>query len=154
MYQKVLVPLDGSRESERVIGSLEDVLDTRSEVILLKVISPMSELRFGPMMFTANQREDLERTKETGYLRDVVHRHGGQADRFRCQVVVSKSVAEGITNWAAQERVDLIAMYTHDRKGLVRLIKGSIAAQVERASSTEVRVFRLREFAEVGGNND
>ena len=64
MYQKVLVPLDGSRDSERVIGSLEDVLDARSEVILLKVISPMSELRFGPMMFTANQREDLERTKE------------------------------------------------------------------------------------------
>ncbi len=52
---------------------------------------------------------------------------------------------------AAREGVDLIAMYTHDRKGLVRLIKGSIAAQVERASSTEVRVFRLREFAEVGG---
>jgi len=78
-------------------------------------------------------------------------RDSDQADRFRCQVVVSKSVAEGIINWAAQEGVDLIAMYTRDRKGLVRLIKGSIAAQVERASSTEVRVFRPRELAEAGG---
>ncbi len=151
MYRKVLVPLDGSIESEMVIGSIQDVIEPRTEVILLKVISPMSELRFGPVMFTANEREELERTKEKGYLRDVVHRHGGQADRFRYQVVVSKSVAEGITSLAAQEGVDLIAMYTHDRKGLARLIKGSIAAQVERGSSTEVRVFRPREFAEVGG---
>ena len=151
MYQKVLVPLDGSRESEKVIGSLQDVLDSQCEVILLRVISPMSELRLGPVMFTANEREELERTKEMGYLRDVVHRYGGQADRFRRQVVVAKSVAEGITSLAAQERVDLIAMYTHDRKGLARLIKGSIAAQVERGSPTEVRVFRPRELAEVGG---
>ena len=151
MYQKVLVPLDGSRESEKVIGSLQDVLDSQSEVILLKVISPMSELRLGPVMFTANEREELERTKEMDYLIDVVHRSGGLADRFRCQVVVSKSVAKGITSLAAQEEVDLIAMYTHNRKGLARLIKGSIAAQVERGSSTEVRVFRPREFAEVGG---
>ncbi len=151
MYQKVLVPLDGSIDSEKVIGSLEDVLDPQGEVILLKVISPMSGQRVGPVMISANEREGAERTKEMGYLRDVVHRFGVQPDRFRCQVVVSKSVAKGITSLAAQEEVDLIAMYTHDRKGLARLIKGSIAAQVERGSSTEVRVFRPREFAEVGG---
>ncbi len=45
MYQKVLVPLDGSIDSEKVIGSLEDVLDPQGEVILLKVISPMSGQR-------------------------------------------------------------------------------------------------------------
>ncbi len=151
MFQKVLVPLDGSVESEKVIGSIQDLLEPQTEVILLRVICPTSELKFGPMMFTANEREELERTKETGYLRDVVHRHGGQADHFRCQVVVSKSVAEGITSWAAQEGVDLIAMYTHDRKGLARLIRGSISARVKQGSSTEVRVFRPRELAEAVG---
>ncbi len=119
-------------------------------MILLKVISPMSELRFGPVMITADEREELVRTKEMGYLRDVVHRFGVQLDRFRCQVVVSKAVAEGITSFATAEGVDLIAMYTHDRKGLARLIKGSIATKVERGAPTEVRVFRPRELAEVG----
>ena len=32
MYRKVLVPLDGSRESERVINSIQDELDPQSEV--------------------------------------------------------------------------------------------------------------------------
>ena len=59
-------------------------------------------------------------------------------------------MAEGITSLAAQEGVDLIAMYTHDRKGLARLIKGSIAAKVERGAPAEVRVFRPRALAEVG----
>ena len=151
MYAKVLVPLDGSMESEKVIGSIQDVLDSQSEVILLKVISPMSGQKVGPVMISANEREEAERTKEMGYLRDVVHRYGGQPNRFRCQVVVSKSVAEGITSLAAQEGVDLIAMYTHDRKGLARLIRGSISARVKQGSSTEVRVFRPREFAEAVG---
>jgi len=51
---------------------------------------------------------------------------------------------------AAQEKADLIAMYTHDRKGLARLVKGSIAAKVERGAPTEVRVFKPTELADVG----
>jgi nucleotide-binding universal stress UspA family protein len=45
-------------------------------------------------------------------------------------------VAEGITGVAAQEKADLIAMYNHDRKGLAGLVKGSIAAKVERGAPT------------------
>ncbi|MEE8113735.1 MAG: universal stress protein [Nitrososphaerales archaeon] len=150
MYRKVLVPLDGSRESERVINSIQDELDPQSEVILLKVISPMSGQRLGNVLFTATERKEGERTKEMGYLRDVIQRLGVHPDGFRCEVVVSKSVAEGITRLAGREGVDLIAMYTHDRKGLARLIKGSVAAKVERGSSIEVRVIPPRELAEVG----
>ena len=151
MYQKVLVPLDGSAESEKVIGSIRDLLEPQTEVILLKVIPPMSGYTIGQVVMTSSEVEEAERTKEMGYLREVVHRLGGQTVQFRCQVVVSKSVAEGITSAATQEGVDLIAMYTHDRKGLARLIRGSIAAKVERVSPIEVRVFRPRELAGVGG---
>ena len=149
MYAKVLVPLDGTKESEKVIDSIQVMLEPQSEVILLKVISPMSGQTLGQVTITGSEREEGERTKELGYLREVVHRFGDR-DRYRCQVVVSKSVAEGITRFATAEGVDLIAMYTHDRKGLARLIKGSIAAKVERGAPTEVRVFRPRELAEVG----
>ena len=150
MYRKVLVPLDGSIESEKVINSIQDVLDPQSEVILLKVIPPMSGQRLGEVLITAGEREESERVKEMSYLRSAIRRFGAQADRFRCEVVVSKSVAEGITSLAAQEEADLIAMYTHDRKGLARLIKGSVAAKVERESPTEVRVFKPTELADVG----
>ena len=73
-------------------------------------------------------------------MRAVIRRSGARADQYRCEVVVSKSVPERITVVAAQENGDLIAMYTHDRKGLDRLVKGSIAAKVERKAPTEVCV--------------
>jgi nucleotide-binding universal stress UspA family protein len=59
-------------------------------------------------------------------------------------------VAEGITGVAAQEKADLIAMYNHDRKGLAGLVKGSIAAKVERGEPTEVLVLKPTELADVG----
>ena len=50
---------------------------------------------------------------------------------------------------ANRESVDLIAMYTHDRKLLARHVKRSIAREVQRRASTEVRVFGTREIQEL-----
>jgi nucleotide-binding universal stress UspA family protein len=147
MYRKVLVPLDGSRESEQVLNSIHGLLDPESEVVLLKVIPPMTGQTIGQITLTGSQREEAERGKVLDYLRGIVQQQEGAPGHWRCEAVVSRSVAEGITNYAIQEGVDLIAMYTHDRKGLARLIRGSIAAQVQRNSPIEVRVFRPRELA-------
>ena len=67
-----------------------------------------------------------------------------------CAVVVSKSVAECIANYASQEGVDLIAMYTHGRTGLAKLLKGSVTANVKQQASVEVRSFGSSELAEIG----
>jgi nucleotide-binding universal stress UspA family protein len=61
--------------------------------------------------------------------------------------VVSESVADAISDLALRENVDLIAMYSHDRRGIARLIKGSIAEKVQRKSSSDLRVLRPRELA-------
>jgi nucleotide-binding universal stress UspA family protein len=148
MYRKVLVPLDGSPESEKVLNSLEGLVGPHSEVVLLKVIPPMQGQTIGQATITASQLEETEEANTRAYLRGVAHKIGEEAANWRCEAVVSRSVAEGITGFADRENVDLIAMYTHDRKGLARLIKGSIASQVQRQAPTEVRVFRPKELAE------
>ena len=148
MYSKVLVPLDGSPESEKVLNFTEDLVDHGGEVVLLKVIPPMPGLTIGQTTLTASQREEAEGANARAYLRSVVRNLGKEEVNWRCEAVVSRSVAEGITGFADRENVDLIAMYTHDRKGLARLIKGSIASKVQRQSPTEVRVFRPKELAE------
>lgn len=67
----------------------------------------------------------------------------------RREVAVAESVSEGIVEFARKEEVDLIAMYTHDRKGIARLIKGSIASDVSKRALIEVKVFKPRELASV-----
>ena len=83
------------------------------------------------------------------HLRGIANKSGDGAGRWRCEVVVSSSVADGIADIARREEVDLIVMYTHERKGLSKLIKGSIAEKVRKRPATEVRLFRSRELTPV-----
>ena len=67
-----------------------------------------------------------------------------------CSVEVSKSVPECIANFAFREGADLIAMYTHGRTGIAKLLKGSVTAEVKKRSSVEVQAFGSPQLAELG----
>jgi nucleotide-binding universal stress UspA family protein len=159
MYRKVLIPLDGSREAEMVIPKIQPELTEDSEVILLKIIPPLKGETLGQITVTSSEREEAERVKAIDYLREVIQRLEGSPDQWRCEAIVRKSVPEGIASFAEQEEVEVIAMYTHDRKGLAKLIKGSIAEKVQRRAPIEVKVFRPQELdgpmtAAVSANED
>jgi nucleotide-binding universal stress UspA family protein len=159
MYRKVLIPLDGSKEAEMVIPKIQPELAEDSEVILLKIIPPLKGETLGQITVTSSEREEAERVKAIDYLREVMQRVEGSPSQWHCEAIVRKSVPEGIASFADQEGVEVIAMYTHDRKGLAKLIKGSIAEKVQRRAPIEVKVFRPQELdepmvAEVSGDED
>ncbi len=103
----------------------------------------------GEFHMLGSQVEDAERTKAFGYLKRIISQTMEGLDSWRCEVVVSASVADGIADFARREEVDLIAMYTHDRKGLAKLIKGSIAEKVQKSATTQVQVFGPRELVAI-----
>jgi nucleotide-binding universal stress UspA family protein len=159
MYRKVLIPLDGSKEAEMVIPKIQPELAEDSEVILLKIIPPLKGETLGQLTVTSSEREEAERVKAIDYLREVIQRLGGSPGQWHCEAIVRKSVPEGIASFADQEGAEVIAMYTHDRKGLAKLIKGSIAEKVQRRAPIEVKVFRPQELDEpivvaVSGDED
>ena len=144
--KRVLVPLDRSiKAAEGVLAVVQDFLEPEGEVILLRVIPPASTKMVGPGFMPASQVEKHERSRAMGYLNYFAERQSGGPGRWRCELAVSASVAEEIADTAAREEVDLIAMYTHDRKGLAKLIKGNVTEKVKHCSTTEVRVVRPRE---------
>jgi nucleotide-binding universal stress UspA family protein len=152
MYRKVLIPLDGSREAEMVIPKIQPELAEDSEVILLKIIPPLKGETLGQITVTSSELEEAECVKAIDYLREVIQRLEGSPGRWRCEAMVWKSVPEGIASLADREGVEVIAMYTHDRKGLAKLIKGSIAEKVQRRAPIEVKVFRPQELGSVANN--
>ena len=143
MYRKIVVPLDGSEEAEKALPIAQNVLAPGGEVVLLHIIKPVSAglgHEEGFIVFN-DQLEDGERSTWLNYLEDVRNQNNGAASKTRCEVVISGSVAGGITQSASKEDADLIVMYTHDRKGLAKLIRGSIAEKVQRTVPIEVHVF-------------
>ena len=147
MYTKVLVPLDGSGEAEAVLPKIRGELAPDGEVILLRVIAPARSHVVGGHLLSADQLIENERSRAMTYLKRVIDKLEGDIERWRREVAVRKSVAEAIADFARQEEADLIAMYTHDRKGLARLIKGSVAREVQRMAETEVKNYGPRDLA-------
>ena len=147
MYEKILVPLDHSMESEGVLPYAEEVLNPGGEGILLHIIPPDSTgSSSGEFVMRASQVEEEERAKAMARLREIGRRMSEGPSLWRCEVAVSTSVADGIADVARREQVDLIAMYTHDRKGLAKLFKGSIAEKIQKRSAAEVQVLGPREL--------
>ena len=152
MYEKVLIPLDGSKEAEEVFPLVKDELTDDGEVILVQVIAPARTQKIGDHIILASQQEEGDRAEAMGYLRSLARQQDWGADNWRLEVEVADSVADGIVRLADRESVDLIAMYTHDRKLLARHVKRSIAREVQRRATTEVRVFGTRELEELASS--
>lgn len=158
MYHKVLIPLDGSVASEFAFALLHRELAPDGEIILLKVVPPAKTQTVGSHVVLGSQQEEVDRYEAASYLKRVANENGIDSGRWRPEVVVSGAVAEGIVGFAQREAVDLIAMFTHDRGLFGRLVKGSVAREVQRRASTEVRVLRPRELTSysptAAGTND
>ena len=150
MYQKVLVPLDDSEDSRSVVKALSGLVAEDGEAILLSVIPPGRTRSTGGFSVLASQMEEEERDRAMVQLNRLSGELSEASIKSTCAVVVSKSVAECIANYASQESVDLIAMYTHGRTGLAKLLKGSVTADVKKRASVEVQAFGSSELAEIG----
>ena len=145
MSQKIIVPLDGSAKAEKVLDLAQRFLPQGGRGILLRVLPTLMAKKDERRSIRGRLRQDARRTAALGYLRCVVG-HLEAPGIWRCEVVEADSVAQGITDFAAREEVGLIAMYTHGRKGLAKLIRGSIAEKVQERASVDVLVFKSKEL--------
>ena len=63
-------------------------------------------------------------------------------------VVVGEKVSEAITNYARREGADLVAIATHGRGGLARVVRGSVADGVTKSAMNSVLVFHPDKMVE------
>ena len=142
MYQHVLVPLDRSVESEGVLDVIPDLVSADGQATLLSVIPPGRTRSLGELVVLGTQQEEEDRARAMSYLNRISNRLKESSVQSTTAVVVHDSVASAIVAYANRNSVDLVSMFTHDRRGLAKLVKGSVAREVERRSVIPVRVFR------------
>jgi len=142
MYQRMLVPLDGSELAEVVFTYAKELAGRLDlEVILLYVCSPVLR-EFVPM-----HRAYIERAAETvkRQAREVQQRTGiqpgGKPVEVRGELVVGHS-AEEILRYAEENAIDLILMATHGRSGVRRWAMGNVADKVLRTSKIPIWLVR------------
>jgi nucleotide-binding universal stress UspA family protein len=142
MYEKIIVPLDGSKLGESALPYVQDLVsklspEVKVDVTLLQVLSPLhprtvSGYAVPDVTYTQNQTEEMKK-KAIDYLTAT-----GEALRSKGVTVTAKvavgDASEEIAKAAKEIDVDLIAMSTHGRSGIGRLAFGSVADKVLRHS--------------------
>jgi nucleotide-binding universal stress UspA family protein len=136
MYEKILVPLDGSNLAEAILPHVEGLArHYGSSVILLQVLE-LPHLVGLPRSSGFDALPEItpaEMTLHVGdaqkYLEGLVVRLGEKGIAATGRVEYGPIVAS-IMRAARQENVSLIAMASHGRGGLTDVYYGSVAAGV------------------------
>ena len=141
MYQRILVPIDGSETAERGLG--EAIAFARgggATLVLLNVVRETALLMDG--MSVAYYNDVIDQLLKAGSeMVDKAARRVAEAG-LACESAVVDAHAgtawEVIVDQAAKSRCGLIVMGTHGRRGLKRLTLGSDAELVVRHSPVPV----------------
>jgi len=124
MYEKILVPLDGSKLAEASLPYAEALArKTGSQITLISVL-----------LFGSGSDEDQYQHLHRFYIQEMTKAMKQKAIKVK-SVIVTGDPAEQIAEYADKKNIDLIIMGTRGRSALKRWVLGSVADKVVSASS-------------------
>lgn len=145
MYKRALIPLDGSPLAAAILPFvLEIARPLDMEIVLLRIVQPLPpQVIEGSTHFVV---EDVEArlAEAREYLEPLARDLEARGVRVQSMVRRGEPAAEIVAS-AGDAGADLIAMTTHGRSGLGRLLFGSVAEAVLRHSDVPVFLMRLGE---------
>jgi nucleotide-binding universal stress UspA family protein len=148
VYEKILVPLDGSKLAEVALSHVEQLAwELHSSLILLRVVKPPRSLEYPraeDLMALNREREAVFKREAETYLAAQRGELRTKKIKVSTRVIVSEAVALAILDFAEQEGVHLIAMSTHGRSGVSRWVYGSVAEKVLQGASCPVLLIRAK----------
>ena len=143
MYDRVLVTLDGSDVAEAILPFVEKLAGPMdAEVVLLRVVEALSPAEtIAAAGVVAPDTLRLRQLEAKEYLYAIQDRLAAKGIRVRTGLRSGEPAPE-IVAAAATWGVDLIAMATHGRSGLGRVLFGSVAESVLRTAPVPVLLIR------------
>ena len=135
MYNKILVPLDGSARAEDILPHVVELASKyQSTVILMRVVEIKIGYDGAEFMSMAGGAElamaiEKDKISTETYLNDIKSRLQAKGIETKIRVAFGP-VVDAIILEAQQEKADLIAMASHGRTGAACVFYGCVAAGV------------------------
>jgi nucleotide-binding universal stress UspA family protein len=150
LYNKIMVPLDGSELAECVMPHVEAITTgcKSTNVVFARVVNPVqlpaSVPARGKFSFTETERQQLyqqHKQAAEAYLKRMVASTRLEGAVLSYEVLEGK-VADALAHWAEKNGVDLIVIASHGRSGVSRWVMGSVAERVLRSACVPVLMVR------------
>lgn len=149
--RRFLIALDGSPFSEQILDVAAPLAKALgAETTLLNIVGTRPLFATGFEISTRAGFSSREESVE--YLRDVAHRFEDRLPNAAISAVESVEPALTIAQLIEVGNYDMVAMATHGRSGLTRLLLGSVAEKVVRRTHSPVLLYRPRAVRLPTGN--
>ncbi len=177
MYEKLMIPLDGSEVAECVLPHVEAFLKNGlvKTAVFIRVLEPVpitlynssftydvvptdgSPASGGKDPYSTNieywEKKSAERRNAAkAYLSRLSIPLNQYGTKIKCEVLEGR-VADTLASYAEQSNVDLILIATHGRSGVGRWLLGSVADRVLRSSRVPVFMVNAATSCESGKND-
>lgn len=141
MYDRILLPTDGSRGNSRAVDQAIGLAGETDAV--LHALFVVEDIPSAPEMSDGQFQARLEQIGEEA-LEDI------RARADDAGVEIETAIENGdphraILEYADEEAMDLVVMGTHGRSGLDRYLLGSVTERVVRASDVPVLTVRVED---------
>jgi nucleotide-binding universal stress UspA family protein len=151
LYNRILVPTDGSREGRRAVGHAVAVAEAHGATVIALYVINTASYNGIPMESSWKNVTTLLDTDAQAALDEVVDIGAERGVTVETEIIEGSPSRE-IIRAAEANDCDLIVMGTHGRGGLDRLLLGSVAEKVVRSAPIPVMTVRVGiEPADVGG---
>jgi nucleotide-binding universal stress UspA family protein len=142
MYDRILVPTDGSEGSRRVVEHAVRLADVHGATVHGLYVVNSGSFAGLPLESSWEGLDEMLRADARAAV-EVVRRVAADAGVPFETRIIEGSPSREIVEYAEREGCDLVVMGTHGRGGLDRLLLGSVAEKVVRASRVPVLTVRV-----------
>lgn len=148
VLKNILVASDFSEPAEVALRyGLEVAKEFDARLHVLHVVEDVASHPYAALPVPADMGQlqtELENNARTS-LAALVPEPDRTAVRARLQVLVSQAPGWAILRYATDEQIDLIIVGTHGRRGMARLLLGSVARHVSGGADCPVLTVRAHE---------
>ena len=138
MYKRILVPLDGSPLAAGILPHVTGLAKSvGAEMVLLRVAFARIFPGQDPIQTQVTAVQEAEE-----YVVGLAKELQSQGVKAEAKVRYGDPVEE-ILDHVAWDHIDLIAMATHGRTGVMRVVMGSVVEQVLRRTPVPMLVHRV-----------
>jgi nucleotide-binding universal stress UspA family protein len=140
MFEKIIVPLDGSKLAEAALPYAEEIAGRlRSELILIHVIAPNDKRSENMLRYYLGNIADDAKAGAESYLTEA----GPKEIKVETRILMGNP-AEEIVSFADRTEGAKIIMATNGESGITRWALGSVTDKVTRATIRPVAVIRAK----------
>ena len=145
MYQKILIPLDGSELAECSLLHAKAIAKgcNASELIVFRAIEPLSAQTISAIAEVGDDLLEKAKYENAKAAQDYIFK---MASTLKAEGLTTRGVttngrpSDEIIDYSQKNNIDLIVMSTHGRSGISRFYFGSVADRVSRHSPIPVLI--------------